>query len=62
MKRTGESVYQSSGINQIIEFIRSNALAEDIGSRPVITSKGEQFLQILSHTAARSNSGMSGAL
>jgi hypothetical protein len=41
MKRTGEGVYQNNGINQIIEFIRENALAQVIGNQPVITSKGE---------------------
>jgi hypothetical protein len=54
-------MHQNNGINQIIEFIRENALAQEIGSTPVITSKGEQFLQSLSETTARSNSG-SGAL
>ncbi len=53
---------QNNGINQIIEFIRENALALEIGSNPVITSKGERFLQILSETATRSNSGLSGVL
>jgi hypothetical protein len=62
MKRTGEGVYQNSRINQTIEFIRENALAQEIGSKPVITSKGERFLQELSETATRSNSGLSGGL
>ncbi|HVC27455.1 MAG TPA: hypothetical protein VND40_04785 [Nitrososphaerales archaeon] len=62
MKRTGEGMRQNNGINQIIEFIRENALALEIGSNPVITSKGERFLQILSETATRSNSGLSGVL
>jgi hypothetical protein len=57
MKRTGEGMRQNNGINQIIEFIRENALALEKGSRPVITSKGERFLQMLSETAARSNPG-----
>jgi hypothetical protein len=62
MKRTGEGVRQNNGINQVIEFIRENALAQEIGSRPVITSKGESFLQMLSEAATGSNSGLSGAL
>jgi hypothetical protein len=62
MKRAGEGMRQNNGLNQIIEFIRENALALEIGSRPVITSKGERFLQTLSETAARSDSGLSGAL
>jgi len=62
MKRTGEGVHQNNGIIQIIEFIRENALAREIGSQPVITGKGERFLQQLSETASRSTSGSSGAL
>jgi hypothetical protein len=57
MKRTGEGMRQTNGIKQIIEFIRENALALEKGGRPVITSKGERFLQILSETTARPNSG-----
>ena len=49
---------QNNGINEIIEFIRENALALEKGSRPVITSKGERFLQMLSETASKSNSGL----
>jgi len=55
-------VHQNNGIIQIIEFIRENALAREIGSQPVITGKGERFLQQLSETASRSTSGSSGAL
>jgi hypothetical protein len=58
MKRKGEGMPQGNGINQIIEFIRDNALALEKGSRPVITSKGERFLQILGETTAQSNSGL----
>jgi len=58
MKRAGEGMYQNNGINQTIEFIRVNALAQVIGSKPVITSRGERFLQELSLTATRSNSGL----
>jgi hypothetical protein len=56
MKRTGEGMPQNNGIDQIVEF-RENAIALEKGSRPVTTSKGEWFLQMLSETAARSNSG-----
>jgi hypothetical protein len=58
MKRTGEGVRQNNGINEIIEFIRENALVLEKGNRPVITSKGERFLQMLSETASQSNSGL----
>jgi hypothetical protein len=51
-------MYQNNGINQIFEFIRVNALALDLGSRPVITSRGERFLQELSLTATRPNPGL----
>jgi hypothetical protein len=50
-------MHQKNGINQIVESIRENALALEKGSRPVNTSKGERFLQMLSETAARSTSG-----
>ena len=49
---------QNNGIKQIIESIRENALALEKGSSPVIIGKGERFLQILSETTARSNSGL----
>ena len=50
---------QDNGINQIVEFIRKNALALEKGSnRPVINSKGEWFLQVLIKTTSRSNSGL----
>jgi hypothetical protein len=58
MKRAGERMYQNNGINQIFEFIRVNALALETGSKPVITSRGERFLQELSIVAARSNPGL----
>jgi hypothetical protein len=58
MKRTGEGMRQNNK-KQIIEFIRENALVLEKGSRPIITGKGERFLQILSETTtARSNSGL----
>jgi hypothetical protein len=62
MKRTGETTRQNSGDNQTIEFIRENALALEIGSRPFITSKGERFLQTLSETTTRTSSGLTGEL
>ncbi len=62
MKRIGEGMHQNNGINQIIEFIRENALAQEIDSKPVITKRGESFLQELNKTAALPNSGLSGVL
>jgi hypothetical protein len=62
MKRTGEGMRQNNGISQTMEFIRENAMALEKGSRSVITNMGERFLQILSETAARSNSGLGCAL
>jgi hypothetical protein len=58
MKRTGEGMRQNNGIKRTIESIRENALALEKGSRPVITSKGGRFLQILGETTSRSNSGL----
>jgi hypothetical protein len=49
---------QNNGINQIVESIRENGLTLERGSRPVSAGKGERFQQILSQTAARSNSGV----
>jgi hypothetical protein len=58
MKRTGEGMRQNNGTNQTNEFIRENALVLEKSSRPVITSKGERFLQMLSETTAPSNTGL----
>jgi len=49
---------QNNGINQIIELVRENGLALAKGSKQIITCKGERFLQTISETAARSNSGL----
>jgi hypothetical protein len=62
MKRTGGGMHQNNGISGVIEFIRENALAKEIDDTPVITSKGERFLQALGEAAAQSNSGLTGAL
>jgi hypothetical protein len=51
-------MYQNNGINQTTEFIRENAIAQVIGSRPVNTGRGERFLQGLGMTAKRPNSGL----
>jgi predicted transcriptional regulator len=61
MKSGGERTHQNNGINQIIEFIRENALSQQIGGKPVITSKGERFLQAFRETAARPSLGLPGA-
>jgi hypothetical protein len=53
-------VHQNNGIDHTIEFIRENALARVIDSRPTITSRGERFLQELSESAIKSDSGLSG--
>jgi hypothetical protein len=57
MKRIVEAMRQNNVTNDIIDFIRKNALVQEIDSKPVITSKGEQFLSEL-----RSNPGLSGVL
>jgi hypothetical protein len=62
MERTVGGMHQNNGFDRTIEFIRENALAQEIDSKPVITSKGEQFLQALRETATGSDSGLSGAL
>jgi hypothetical protein len=61
MKNTGEGMRHNNGDNQIAEFIRENALAREIDNHPVITSKGERFLQELGETAARPTSGIRSA-
>jgi hypothetical protein len=55
-------MHQNNGINHIIEFVRENALVRETDDTPVITSKGERFLQQLSETATRSSSGLAGVL
>jgi hypothetical protein len=57
MKTRAETVHQNKRTVRVIDFIRENALVREIDSRPVITSKGERFLDEL-----RSNSGFSGVL
>jgi hypothetical protein len=61
MKNTGEGMRHNNGINQTIEFIRENALAREIDSRPVITGRGERFLQELGENAGRLSSGSGSA-
>ena len=53
-------MHQNKRSNRAIDFIRENALVLEIDSRPVITSKGEQFLNEVRESAKRSNSGLSG--
>lgn len=50
-------MHQNNVTNRVIDFVRENALVQEIDSKPVITSKGEQFLNEL-----RSNSGLSGVI
>jgi hypothetical protein len=62
MKRTGGGMHQNNKVNNVIEFIRENALAKEIDDTPVITSKGERFLRALGEAATQSNLGLAGAL
>jgi hypothetical protein len=44
----------------IVHFIRQNDLAREVDTRPVITSKGEEFLNALQGPAERSSPGAAG--
>jgi len=56
MKSGSEGTRPNNGIDRIIEFIRENALAREIGGMPVITSKGKQYLDFLRTNAPISKS------
>ena len=60
MSRKVETMHQNNVTNRAIDFIRENALVQETDSKPVITSKGEQFLHELRES--RSDSGLSGAV
>jgi hypothetical protein len=44
MKRTTGELPLDKGINPAAKFIRDNELAQEIDSKTVLTSKGEQLL------------------
>jgi hypothetical protein len=62
MSRKVETMYQNNHGNRLIDFVRENELVLEKDSKPVITSKGEQFLHEVMESARRSNSGQSGAI
>jgi hypothetical protein len=41
----------------IVHFIRQNDLAREVDTKPVITSRGEEFLTALQRPVERSNPG-----
>jgi hypothetical protein len=45
----------SPDLDSIIHFIRQHDLAREVDTKPVITSKGEEFLDTLRGPAERSN-------
>jgi hypothetical protein len=47
MKRTTGGLHVSEATDPATYFIRDNGLAQEIDNKPVITSKGEQFLDEL---------------
>jgi hypothetical protein len=63
MARKTEAMQQNNDTNdRAMAFIRENELVIEKDSKPVITSKGEQFLHEVRESARRSNSGLSGVL
>jgi hypothetical protein len=60
--RKAEAMHQNRRDNRAMDFICENTLALEIDSRPVITGKGEQFLNEVRESAKRSNSALSGAV
>jgi hypothetical protein len=62
MSRKVEAMHQNNVTNRAIDFIRENSLVLEIDSKPIITGKGEQFLNEVRESARRSSSDPSGAL
>lgn len=62
MSRKVEMLNQNNDTNRAIDFVRENELVLEIDNKPVITSKGEQFLHEVRESARRSNSSLSGAI
>ena len=62
MSRKVERRHQDSVGNRAIEFILSNELVLEKDNKPIITSKGEQFLHEARYSARWSDSGRSGAI
>lgn len=62
MSRKVETLNQNNVTNRAIDFIRENSLVQEVDSKPVITSKGEKFLQEVQESSRRTNSGLSGVL
>ena len=58
-KKTG-AIHQDKGIDSALDFVRVNALAGEIDSKPVVTSKGEQLLNELGAPTAQSESNSVG--
>jgi hypothetical protein len=58
-KKTG-AIHQDEGIDSALDFVRVNALAREIDSKPVVTSKGEQLLNELGAPTAQSESNSVG--
>ena len=55
MERSKEGMRHSPDLDSIIHFIRQHDLAREVDTKPVITSKGEEFLDTLRGPAERSN-------
>lgn len=62
MSRRIETKYQNDEDNHAIDFIQENKLALEEDNKPVITSKGEQFLREVRDPSRRSGSSGSSAL
>jgi hypothetical protein len=56
-----EAMGHSPDLDSIIRFIRQNDLAREVDTTPVITSKGEEFLNALRGPVEGSNPGNPGA-
>jgi 16S rRNA C1402 (ribose-2'-O) methylase RsmI len=57
MKTSVEAVQQNQVTDMIIQFVRESELVLESDGTPVVTDKGERFVQDLRESVERPNSG-----
>jgi hypothetical protein len=60
MKRTEGTIHQDVGIDRARDFLQEHELVREVDNKPVVTSKGEQFLNEHEEFAGQSASRAEG--
>jgi len=55
MKRTTGAIHQDKGIDRALDFVLENELVQETGTKPIVTSKGEQLLNEIAGSSGGSD-------